>query len=272
MSRLKTSLIGGLAFLAAAVPTTAGAHRAWMLPSATVLSGTDQWVTVDAAISNDLFYFDHQPARLEGVRVIGPDGAAVKIENGATGRYRSTFDARLATPGTYKISNDMGGLFASYTLNGERKRWRGTAAELDKAIPAGAQELQVSETINRNEAFVTLGAPTQTALKPTGRGLELVAITHPNDLVVGEAAKFRFTIDGKPAAQLKVSVIPGGARYRDALGEQTLTTDANGEVSVDWPNPGMYWINASTSDDKTSTPRAQQRRLSYAATLEVLAP
>jgi hypothetical protein len=36
-----------------AVP--AQAHRAWLLPSATVLSGTDAWVTVDAAISNDLF-------------------------------------------------------------------------------------------------------------------------------------------------------------------------------------------------------------------------
>lgn len=39
------------------LPTIAEAHRAWMLPSATVLSGDDPWVTVDAAISNDLFYF-----------------------------------------------------------------------------------------------------------------------------------------------------------------------------------------------------------------------
>jgi hypothetical protein len=32
----------------------------------------------------------------------------------------------------------------------------------------------------------------------------------------------------------------------------------------------MYWINASTQDDKTSLKQARQRRLSYSATLEVL--
>ena len=31
--------------------SAAQAHRSWMLPSATVLSGDDVWVTVDAAVS-----------------------------------------------------------------------------------------------------------------------------------------------------------------------------------------------------------------------------
>src|SRR3546814_1162763 len=45
--------------LAIALPFGASAHRAWMLPSSTVVSDDDVWVTVDAAISNDLFYFEH---------------------------------------------------------------------------------------------------------------------------------------------------------------------------------------------------------------------
>src|SRR5690606_38555813 len=69
----------------------ASAHRQWMLPSATVLSGDDVWVTVDAAISNDLFYFEHHPLRLDSVKAWAPDGSEAPIENQATGRYRSTF-------------------------------------------------------------------------------------------------------------------------------------------------------------------------------------
>ena len=50
-----------LALLAAAAVTmlsaSAQAHRTWLLPSATVLSGKAPWVTVDAAVSKDLFYF-----------------------------------------------------------------------------------------------------------------------------------------------------------------------------------------------------------------------
>ena len=52
--------------LAVCLPLSAQAHRAWMLPSATVLSGEEPWITVDAAVSNDLFYFEHVPMRQIG--------------------------------------------------------------------------------------------------------------------------------------------------------------------------------------------------------------
>ena len=83
---------------ATVLATPATAHRLWMLPSATVLSGGDQWVTVDAAVSNDLFYFEHQPLRLDTLAVTAPDGSSAKPENLATGKYRSTFDLHLAQP------------------------------------------------------------------------------------------------------------------------------------------------------------------------------
>lgn len=266
------NLAGGLAALAiaAALPIAAHAHRAWMLPSSTVVSGDDVWVTVDAAISNDLFYFEHHPMPLAPIKATAPDGGTVAIENGATGRYRSTFDVHLTEKGTYKIASNTDSLFASYKLNGEAKRWRGEADKLSE-IPAAATEVKISEAQNRNEIFVTSGSPTDGVLKPTGKGLELQPVTHPNDLVQGEAAQFRFLLDGKPAAGLKVTVIPGGIRYRDQLGQIDLTTDAKGQVAVNWPQPGLYWMQASVTDAKVSNPKAAERRASYVTTLEVLA-
>ena len=63
--------IAMLASAVSMVSMTAQAHRAWLLPSATVLSGTDSWITVDAAISNDLFYFEHHPLQLDNLSVLG---------------------------------------------------------------------------------------------------------------------------------------------------------------------------------------------------------
>ena len=164
------------------LPLSVEAHRAWMLPSATVLSGSNLWVTVDAAISNDLFYFEHNPIRLDNLAITAPDGSPVKAENASTGKFRSTFDVPLAQPGTYKIAvvNDMAA--AMYEDGGETKRWRGPAEALAREVPAGAKNLQVSKTHSRTEVFVTAGKPTDKALQPTGVGLELVPITHPNDL------------------------------------------------------------------------------------------
>jgi len=274
--------------LAICLPLSAQAHRAWMLPSATVLSGEDPWITVDAAVSNDLFYFEHFPLRLQGIgnldqsaagmrprpaaqlQVIAPDGTPVQPENGSIGRYRSTFDVHLTQKGTYKLAIVNSGLLARWKENGETRRWMGNAEAFAKEVPAKAEDLSVSQTSNRMEVFATLGAPTKTVLETTGQGLELAPVTHPNDLYAGEAAEFVFLLDGKPAADVEISVIPGGNRYRDELGEIKATTDAAGKVSITWPEAGMYWLEAELTTDKGVSKPASQRRASYSATLEVL--
>ncbi|MPY73774.1 MAG: DUF4198 domain-containing protein [Alphaproteobacteria bacterium] len=256
-----------LAFLL--TPLTAEAHRVWLLPSSTVLSGQDPWVTVDAAVSNDLFVFEHRPMRLDSLAVLGPKGEPIAVQNQATGQFRSTFDVQLKARGTYKIAIAGSGYSARYKLKGETRRWRGTKAELGAAIPSGAENVTLAKFHNRTEVFVTSGAPTPNALKPTGRGLEMKPITHPNDLFAGEPAVFQFLNDGKPAAGLDVEVVPGGIRYRNQLKAMKMTTDAEGRITVTWTEAGMYWIGASVRDDTRDADGAVSRSR-YSVTLEVL--
>jgi uncharacterized GH25 family protein len=254
--------------LTCALPLAAQAHRQFLLPSATIFSGDDLWVTVDAAVSNDLFYFENFPLRLDGLSVTAPDGKSVQPANSSSGKLRSSFDLQLTQSGTYRVAVLTKAVFASYKLNGQTKRWRGTAEAMAKEIPADAQELNVIESQGRVETFVTAGKPS--AFKPVGAGLELVAITSPNDLVVGDTASFQLLLDGQPAANAKVDVVPGGVRYRDQPLATELKTDAQGKFSVKWSMPGMVWIGASVTDKKTSLPKANERRAGYAVTLEVM--
>lgn len=257
----------GLA-VAACLVLPAEAHRTWMLPSATVLSGGDQWVTVDAAVSNDLFYFEHMPLRLEGLSVTAPDGSSARPENVATGKYRSTFDVHLTQPGTYRMTLTNDGVFGSYKLNGEQKRFRARDGKLPE-IPAAATDLRLQQAQGRLDVYVTSGKPTGAVLKPTGKGLELVAETHPNNLAAGEPAKFGLVLDGQPAAGVAIEIVPGGNRYRQKLGDLSVKTDGEGRFTVTWPEAGMYWLSAQVQDDKASVPNAT-RRASWTATFEVL--
>lgn len=308
MKSLAPRLLAAVALLA--IPAGASAHRQWLLPSVTTVSGTDSWVTVDAAVSNDLFDPDHMPMPTGGIKVTQPDGSAGEIRNAAQGRYRSTFDVQLDKPGTWKIGTFATNVSGTFKLNGEdwtvgRRRGpppgagaggpgaagpamagrpagpggpgapnaapaRSVATVAD--IPAGATDIKLSESISRNEIFVTVGEPTDTVLRPTGKGLEFDPQTHPDDLVADELAKFRFLIDGKPAPGLKVTLVPGGKRFRDEEGAQELTTGADGMIEVKWAMPGMYWLNVTATDARSSTANAGERRMSYTTTLEVPAP
>lgn len=263
------------ALLTLALPLSVNAHRVWLLPAATVLSGEEPWVTFDAAVSNDIFYFNHHPLRLDGVQVTAPDGSKVDIQNAHAGKHRSTFDLQLKQPGTYKVGMASGGLRARWeTAEGERGFWPGRGetpapGDFEKAVPKNAKNLDVSYVSRRVETFVTAGAPTKSVLAVTGDGFEMKPLTHPNDLYAGETAKFQFLIDGKPAKGASVTLIRDGVRYRNNPEAIELKADGKGRVSVQLPQAGRYWLEAEYEDNRVKAP-ATTRRGTYIATLEVL--
>ena len=272
MNKFNKTLI---ALALAGATLTAHAHKPWLLPTSTIVESRDNWVTIDAAVSEGLFDVDHMPLKLDGITITGPDGGQVEMQNVANGKLRNSFDLKLPKPGTYKVALVSQSVFASYKDKaGEMKRFRGNEETFAKDVPADAAELKVSRTQSRLETFVTTGEPDMAVFKPTGVGLELVPVTHPNDLRAGEKATWRFLLDGKPAANQGVSLIPGGVRYRGTLGEIRKNTDANGELTFELPAAGMYMVSSSWPAAAPSKPgqppQMPARRASYAATIEIL--
>lgn len=255
--------------LLAVVPAVSEAARAWLLPSQTVLARSGGWVAFDAAMADDLFSVNQAAMQIDPLVITGPDGKSVPPQNVVKSRSRATFDAELRQPGSYRIAVADNTVMARWEEDDKPKRWRGAAADMAANIPAGAAKLDVEEMQRRVETFITVGAPTELKAS-TGYGLHLLPLQHPNDLYAREATKFRVLLDGKPAAGLPVEIIAGGTRYRDSPEEMRFTTDAQGEFSVTWPAPGMYWLDMSVADEKASVPQVRKRRATYNATLEVL--
>lgn len=262
--------------VAAALSLPAHAHRGWMIPEVAEVEGKEPWVTVRAAISEDLFVVDHNALSLEALEVIAPDGTRSKPEKIHAGRQFGAADIKLAKPGTYTMSLVNESAMASYKLNGETKRWRGAPSALEKEMPAGAEDVQVTTTLGRMETYVTANDASPLRGKPQGKGLELLPLDAPTGMLVGQTTRFRLLLDGKPLAATTVGVVPGGVRYRGVLKEFAVTTDAKGEVAIKWPMAEMYWVNASYPPRAPAPAEGQPRppmpkqRYTYSATFEVL--
>jgi len=265
---LKSAIVG---LLLTGMSISAHAHRAWILPNTAMVDNKEAWVTIDAAISNEVFEFNHHPLRLDNFTITDPDGVTTKVDGAVVGKYRSTVDVRLPKDGTYRLAIVSNNVMGSYKLGNETKRIRGAAGSEAVAIPAGATEVKTTEVHSRNETFVSANKLSEGALKPSGVGLEMIPVTNPSDLRVGEPIRVRFHLDGKPLANLPFSVVPGTVKYRGASGEQRLTTDAKGEASFTVPAANMYWLSANAPfGEGKDKPQPGAKRYSYAATLEVL--
>ena len=268
---MNNSLVKISALMLALAPAVSEAARAWLLPSQTVLARSGGWVAVDAAQADDLFSVNQGAMPIDDALTIsGPDGAAVAPQNLYKSRARASFDLELRQPGTYRIAVADSVVMARWDgEDGKPKRWRGAASEMATNIPANAARLEVEQMQRRIEAFITVGSPTAVA-GTKGEGLELVPLQHPNDLYARETTKFRLLLDGKPAKDFEVEVVAGGTRYRDAPEEMRLKTDASGEFAVTWPAPGLYWLDAGSTDQAATVANVKKRRVSYNATFEVL--
>ena len=101
----------------------------------------------------------------------------------------------------------------------------------------------------------------------TGRTEYLEPYTHALERIDQSLATLHVDYAQDGAAKAMIAVLD--RHVRDKLAELKLKTDGKGQFSVTWPAAGMYWLEASTRDTKTSVPQAKERRVSYSATLEV---
>lgn len=249
---------------------SASAHRAWMVPSTFTLSGDEQWITVDGAISNNLFTPNHVAMRLNGVTVTAPDGTAAEIQNEASGKIRSVFDVLLDQQGTYRLSSGGEGYSASWTEDGESQRWRGSAETLAAEGIADKPDVEITRSSRRIETFVTLGAPSDGVFATEGSGLELKPATHPNDIYAGEEVGFQFLLDGAPVEGVTVELVRGHDRYRDAEGAVELTTDSDGMIRFTPETAAPYWLSAEHETEGTLNGKTIGVRTSYVVTFEAL--
>ena len=94
----------------------AQAHSVWMKPSSTVLSKAD-WVTVDAAVSNDMFFFNHRPLGLDKLVITAPDGSTVEPKNAHKGGPVYPVDVAVEAADRQGLLRDISDVFAREKTN-----------------------------------------------------------------------------------------------------------------------------------------------------------
>lgn len=231
------SLFICLATVLVATPFTARAHTPY-LQVLNELSPRSRVVTLDASFA-DRFFVPDVAFDNSVFQVTGPDGKTVAPDTVLPLQTRVVVEHRLSEGmGTWRFSTGrrLGAQFRTWELNGEQ----GGSRDAEQPMPEGARLLSHFQSVTMAETYLTQGEPNPVALAPLGEGVELEALTHPNDLYVGERFEFRVLFDGQPLADQKVEITEAVAPVDRKPEVVTLMTDDDGRAHFRLERSGAW--------------------------------
>lgn len=233
LKRLGVAAALGLAGLAA----PAHAHTPYLLPASFEIEPTST-ISVDAAFTEKFFTPDVAFGDTR-FAITTPDGSVLPFGEVRQFKTRTVAEQKLpGAKGTYRLSTGprLGAIFRSWERDGKVEVARDPATP----VPAGAKLLSHYQSLSVSEAYVTAGAPNKTALAASGKGLEIVPVTHPSDLFTGEAFEFVVQFNGQPLARQKVDIYRSPMDLASQHTAESLTTDAEGRIRYAMKQPGVY--------------------------------
>lgn len=280
------------------IATAASAHTPYLVPSS--FAPDRAFVTVEAAMTEGNFFVPDFPIRPGDYSATGPDGQTVSLGAGTVFKEFGVIEVPLPTTGTWRIGTGErpGRTMTWAKVDGEWRPVRAVSAGApapmapapgapaspterrpegepgrvepieDSAVPVGAETMQVQAFV-KAETYVSRGAPTTGALKPTGVGFEFAPKTHPNELYAGEAFKFGLIFDGKPLSGVEFAIARGGDAYAERRFNASGKSDAVGLASVTFADPGVYVIEIHYPGPVASNLPPAAKTVVYSLTLEV---
>ena len=233
---MKTLTLIAATALALAASLPASAHTPYLVPS-NFAPRAGQTIALDASFAETFFVPE---TAFDGSRfgVTGPDGVESALAS-QTMKTRTVAEYTLPTgAGTYRLSTGprLGALFRTWETDGKRESSRDPAVR----IPAGAKVIADFQSLTRADSYVTVGNPDRAALAPRNAGVELVPVSHPNDLYVGERFEFIVQYDGAPLANQVVEITEAVWSSDRSPQVVSLTSDAQGHVRFPLTSAGTW--------------------------------
>jgi uncharacterized GH25 family protein len=216
--------------------SAARAHMPYVLPTQFDVGKGDH-ITVHSAFAEDAF-LPEVAMRDAPFHLVGPDGKDLPTGPVTHLRDLSVFEAAIPADGTYRVtSGQRAGRKARMFKQGDKWAMRGEGSE----PPANAEQVEV-QSMTLADAYVTRGQPTDTALKPFGKALEIQAITHPSGIVAGSDVSLALLFDGKPLAHADITLFRSAGLYDGRKVAAQVKSGADGRFTLKPHDAGTYLI------------------------------
>ncbi len=228
----------------ALIAMPAGAHMLWLNPAnyypqvgSTVEIGIGWGHQYKADRTDEAM----KEGRVAAIQALTPDGRTIDLESVALGRYR----LHIEKPGAYVVTARIKPGF--FTTTPEGRKW-GNKKEVPDAVKCTNFHIEA-------KTVLLAGGSAQDLDARSGQTLELIPVSDPGQLKVGDRFTVRVLHEGKPLAGADVKAVYAGfekkksaasaakAKGHHGVGGYPVetTTDAGGNTAIPIDRAG-YWM------------------------------
>ena len=237
-------------------------HQQWILPNFFYTNDESPWLGIEHTSGDQRFVAGHGSGTL--LWIIHPKGWRMGHPSSIyLGQTRTVGEMELRESGTYRIETDRPSQYVAEIEVHGKKKW---VSKSKDQLP-GKKIIQSQHRWSQTVTFVTVKEYTQGVLEATGALLEIVPLTHPNEIVVGKPFVVRVLSRGQLVPDQKIQVYS----EMDSGHDTTLATvtNADGECELIFPSPSRYLLTVNLRQDAKDSSRANVEIFSVSVLVEV---
>ncbi len=245
-----------------AVITPVLGHQEWILPNFFYTNDESPWLGIEHTSGDRRFVSGHGSGIL--FWIIHPQGWRMGRPSSIfVGQTRTVGEIELTEPGTYRIQTDSPSRYAAEIEVDGKRGW----VSKSKDQLSDPKIIQSRHHWSQTTTFVTVKEYTQGVLEATGTLLEIVPVTHPNQIFVRKPFVVRLLSRGQSVSGQQIRAYS----EMDSGPNRPLVTvtNADGECKLIFRASGKYLLTANLHQDSKDSSGADVDIFSVSMLVEV---
>jgi len=241
-------------------PLATYAHTPYIAPISFDVSNA-KTASFDASFAETFFIPEAAFDKSEFI-ITAPDKQQSSPTKIAYFKSRTVLEQDLKLEGTYKISTGIrhGATFLIYDLDGKEHR----KMNPEGPAPKGAKVKNHFQSVTRADTYISRKEPSNAALSPENKGLEIVPLSNPNEVFQGENFDLQILMAGNQLDKAMTLSL-----YHAQTGDKTeaikIDTNTKGRATLNIKKSGIYLLRARLRSPGAT--HENQKGLSYTTTL-----
>jgi uncharacterized GH25 family protein len=235
--------------LALCIASPCCAHQKWLWPNRYFVEKAPVWLSFDVTWS-DVAFAAEKGVGDQPLSIVGPIGRRESPARIFIGKTKSTAETELTKEGTYRFEAvDPLKYWTRVERNGD-EQWLDKAKDEVRNEKVTRADLYWAKAV----AYVTVGKESELQPPDKTDPLDIVMLTHPNQLRVDSPIKLRVLSYGKPLPRAEIKMFSPDSTGHEP-GKIINTDDQSmGETRIE--KPGQYLFTCEVERKVANDPKA----------------